>query len=89
MSATGIPAKGELYEFTLTRGGEGHAKDWNNCGCRHYGFLEVKFDEPHWVETKVVEEVATVTYWADNSIDIVSVTGNRATPVAPHGDACF
>jgi hypothetical protein len=35
------------------------------------------------------EKVARVDFFADNSVEVVSVTGRRATHVSPNGDACF
>ena len=40
------------------------------------------------VSVDLVEQIARVEWFADNSIEVVSVTGRRATHVAPHGDAC-
>lgn len=38
---------------------------------------------------KTVEKVDRVIHFADNSIEVFSVTGRRAVHVAPSGDACF
>lgn len=41
------------------------------------------------VETKYVEEVREVIFWADNSIEVFSVTGKIDRLSAPSGDRCF
>lgn len=90
-ATTAVPTKGDVHTFVVTALGEGHQPDWNNCPCKyaHHALAEAVPAGPHWTSASFEEEVAQVTYWMDNSIEVTSVTGKRQTVVAPHGDACF
>lgn len=89
MTAATLPAVGDTYNFTevvaldhCTRPGKASDSVCNwTCWLCH-GTNTGRGSVTH------LEVVASVQHFADNSIEIVSVSGRRATAIAPHGDVC-
>ncbi len=81
MSVT-YPAAGQLHKFS-TLSGYRLVQD-RPFNCRP----ACTCGECNGRSTTTTEEVREVIFWADNSVEVVSVTGRVARLRAPYGDAC-
>ena len=63
----------------------GHLRPTRQCDPKGKRVCPKCFDQ--W--EKRTSTVASVTFYMDNSIEVVLEDGTRRNVVAPHGDACF
>lgn len=90
MSTTTTPKAGDMHAFhvlhnyhpnVFCRGPWAEVEFKNGCGCA---------DRKHaFYETVHVEEVRETIFWADNSVEVFSVSGRIDRLAPPSGDLCY